>query len=105
MPDPYICLLAKAVFVATVMLYAYSNQRVQSCSRINLLAMIVSPVVAGQVMTSLDVMAGCLLMCAWNLCSFFVEWGLLMAVLKQCPELQNKGSLQAQAKQPKLLTE
>lgn len=48
---------------------------------------ILSPLLAGQVMASADVAAGCLFVALWNAASFPVEYAMLAAVYKAIPAL------------------
>uniref|UniRef100_A0A914WA28 Solute carrier family 40 member n=1 Tax=Plectus sambesii TaxID=2011161 RepID=A0A914WA28_9BILA len=60
--------------------------------RIDLTAMILSPLIAGQLMTSVSVVAGCLFITAWNICSWGVEYWLLNSVYRSAPVLAVKQS-------------
>uniref|UniRef100_A0A914VPH1 Solute carrier family 40 member n=1 Tax=Plectus sambesii TaxID=2011161 RepID=A0A914VPH1_9BILA len=60
--------------------------------RIDLTAMILSPLIAGQLMTSISVVAGCLFIAVWNICSWGVEFWLLNTVYRSVPALAVKQS-------------
>ena len=60
--------------------------------RIDLVSAIFSPLLAGQIMTSVSVAAGCLFITVWKVISFFLELYLLNAVNRTSPELSKKRS-------------
>ena len=65
--------------------------------RIDLTAMILSPLIAGQLMTSINVAAGSLFITAWNLCSWGIEFWLLNVVYAAVPALSVKPKQEDQA--------
>lgn len=64
--------------------------------RIDMTAMVLSPLLAGQVMTSFNTGWGCAFIGFWNIISFVIEYYMLWAVYKSCPAL----AVKAQRQQP-----
>uniref|UniRef100_A0A914V179 Solute carrier family 40 member n=1 Tax=Plectus sambesii TaxID=2011161 RepID=A0A914V179_9BILA len=62
--------------------------------RIDLTTMILSPLIAGQLMTSISIVAGCLFITVWNLCSWGIEFWLLNVVYAAVPALSVKQTLE-----------
>uniref|UniRef100_A0A915K8Q4 Solute carrier family 40 member n=1 Tax=Romanomermis culicivorax TaxID=13658 RepID=A0A915K8Q4_ROMCU len=58
--------------------------------RLDLTSMILSPLIAGQIMTSFGQAAGCLYIALWNLLSFIVEYFVLRSIYYSCPALAKK---------------
>lgn len=63
--------------------------------RIDLTAMIISPLVAGQIMTSISLAAGCFFIAVWNVCSYAIEFFLLLAVYRSVPGLKKDKPMQS----------
>lgn len=61
--------------------------------RIDQTTMIVSPLLAGQLMTSFGISAGLYAIIGWNLCSFAVEYFLLIAIYRSVPMLAQKSAI------------
>ena len=56
----------------------------------DLLCKILSPVTAGLVMTAASLTTAAIFIAAWNFCSVFVEYGLLLQVYRLVPQLAVK---------------
>lgn len=59
--------------------------------RIDMAAMVLSSLLAGQVMTSFGTGWGCAFIGFWYIGSFIIEYYMLSAVYRSCPELAVKG--------------
>lgn len=58
--------------------------------RIDLVTKLLSPVIVGQIMTYISVVAGCLFIAIWNFVSVFIEYFLLYKVYQAVPNLSKK---------------
>lgn len=72
-----------------LILFLYSDMN-SMLVRIDQTSMIVSPIIAGQLMTSIDLSAGCLFIAGWNVCSFGLELYLLWLIYAKNPGLSHK---------------
>jgi len=60
-------------------------------ARLDLTSMILSPLIAGQIMTSFGRVTGCAYIASWNVGSFVLEYFALRSLYKSCPMLAVKG--------------
>lgn len=58
--------------------------------RLDLTSMILSPLIAGQIMTSFGRLYGCIYIALWNVVSFFFEYFALRSLYTSCPTLALK---------------
>ncbi len=69
-------------------MYLYIPDTNAGMLRIDLTMMIISPLIEGQLMTSISVAVGCVFIVGWNVASLGLEYLLLRLIYDSTPALQ-----------------